>query len=380
MRRVGDLLLAAAVGVLDILFFSTAGSNLAELGSGHLSAIWLIAYAALGAVALIWRRRRPVAVYWLVWLHAVVGTSFVHGYQPVLGVLVALYTVGAHQPRHQAWLIAPTVAPFAVIAANEAWLAEPGRRVAVFTGLAAFYALFSAGIWALGYWTGLSRRRLAEAQRLRELEARLAVAGERERISRELHDIVAHSVTVMVLQAAGAQRVVHTDPQRAADALGQVEACGRQAMSELRRMLALHGAANEAGAGQPGLADLGELVEGVRRSGVPVEVMVEGEPQQVDPSVELAAYRTVQEALTNAAKHAGAGTATTVRLMWTDDLVVKVTNASPRQVPATSRTLSTGHGLLGLRERVAVVGGRLEAGHSDEGGYQVTVNLPVVPR
>ncbi len=379
MRHAGDLLLAIAVCLLDIFFFSTAGSNLAQVGSADHSAVWLMAYAALGATALIWRRRAPVAVYAVVWLHAIIGTAFVPGYQPVVGVLVALYTVGAHRARPMAWLIAPTVVPFAVIAVNEAWLAPEQRRVIVFTGLIAFYSLFSAGVWALAYWTGLSRRRLAESKRLREVEAALAVAEERTRISRELHDIVAHSVTVMVLQAAGAQRLVATDPQRAIDALGHVEAAGRQAMSELRRMLALQGADGQTPAQQPGLDDLGQLVDGVRRTGVPVEMVVEGEPRQLDPSVGLAAYRAVQEALTNAAKHAGVGAATTVRLMWTEDLVVKVTNALPRQAPATSQALSTGHGLLGLRERVAVVGGRLEAGHSN-GGYQVTVSLPVAAR
>jgi signal transduction histidine kinase len=383
MRRLGDLLLAIAVCLLDVFFFSTAGSNLAELGEGDLAAAWLIGYAALGAAALIWRRRAPVAVYAAVWLHAVIGTTFVHGYQPVLGLLIALYTVGAHRDRRMSWMIAPAVVPFSVIAVNEAWNSDAEQsRVLTFTGLVAFYALFSAGVWALGYWTAVSRRRLAESQRLREVEARLAVASERDRISRELHDIVAHSVTVMVLQAAGAQRVIGSDPQRAGEALSQIEAAGKQAMSELRRMLALHApdGQTQTPPQQPGLDDLGDLVDGVRRTGVPVEMVVEGEPRHVDPSVGLAAYRAVQEALTNAAKHAGVGVATTVRLMWTDDLVVRVTNAVPLQIPATSRALSTGHGLLGLRERVAVVGGRLEAGHRDEGGYQVTVSLPLAVR
>ncbi|GIH01992.1 two-component sensor histidine kinase [Rhizocola hellebori] len=379
MRRAGDLLLAIAICLLDVFFFSTAGSNLAELGAGDFAPVWLVGYAALGAAALIWRRRSPVAVYAIVWVHAVVGAALVHGYQPVLGMLVALYTVGAHRDRRLSWLIAPTVVPFSIIAVNEALYSETEAKALTFIGLVAFYTLFISGVWALGYWTALSRRRLAESQRMREVEAQLAVAQERARLSRELHDIVAHSVTVMVLQSAGAQRILRTDPQRAIDALTQVEATGRQAMSELRRMLALQGPDGEAQA-HPGLDDLGDLVDGVRRTGVPVEMVVEGEPKPVDPSVGLAAYRAVQEALTNAAKHAGVGAATTVRLMWTDDLVVRVTNAIPLQAPSTSRALSTGHGLLGLRERVAVVGGRLEAGHRDEGGYQVTVSLPVVAR
>ncbi|MBB5872675.1 signal transduction histidine kinase [Allocatelliglobosispora scoriae] len=378
-----DTLLVLAVCTLDVLFFSTFGGDLGQLGDGDLSSLGLLGYAALGCVALLWRRHAPAAVFGALLLHSVLGTLLVSGYQPVLGLLVALYSVGAHAPRRFAWLIAPATGSFAVVAANEAWLRrDESNPVTTLVGLTLFYALLSTGVWALGLLAGRSRRRLADSEQRRLGEARAAVDAERQRISRELHDIVAHAVTVMVLQAAGARKVLRADPERAADALTQVEELGRQAMSELRRMLAVQGLAGHGHSGpdgaeaehQLGLDDLSALMERVRATGVPVELVVEGRPQPVDPSVGLAAYRTVQESLTNVAKHAGG--AATVTLRWSEGLRVQVTNAAPVQRPGISATLSTGHGLLGLRERVAVVGGRLDAGPTDSGGFQVTALLP----
>jgi len=373
--------LALAVWVLDVALFSTAGSDLGQVGPGNLSPVWLIGYAALGAAALVWRKRAPLLVFGIVWLHALIGTTLVAGYQPVLPVLVAVYTIGARCPRQRAWVIAPAVLPSVVVAVNEAWKEAPDRRVPVFLGLLAVFILLATGVWALGYWTAVSRRRLAESQRLRKVEAELAVAHERERISRDLHDIVAHAVTMMVLQAAGAQRILRTDPARAEQSLGQVAELGRTAMNELRRMLAMN---NAAPAPEPepsvGLDDLDELLDRVRGSGVTIGFSQEGTPRRVDASVALAAYRTVQEALTNTAKHAGPQASAQVRLVWSDDLLVEVVDAGTvgiTQPPALSKELSTGHGLLGLRERVSIAGGRFDAARGDGGGFRVAAVLPV---
>ena len=373
--------LALAVWVLDVALFSTAGSDLGQVGPGNLSPVWLIGYAALGAAALVWRKRAPLLVFGIVWLHALIGTTLVAGYQPVLPVLVAVYTIGARCPRQRAWVIAPAVLPSVVVAVNEAWKEAPDRRVPVFLGLLAVFILLATGVWALGYWTAVSRRRLAESQRLRKVEAELAVAHERERISRDLHDIVAHTVTMMVLQAAGAQRILRTDPARAEQSLGQVAELGRTAMNELRRMLAMN---NAAPAPEPepsvGLDDLDELLDRVRGSGVTIGFSQEGTPRRVDASVALAAYRTVQEALTNTAKHAGPQASAQVRLVWSDDLLVEVVDAGTvgiTQPPALSKELSTGHGLLGLRERVSIAGGRFDAARGDGGGFRVAAVLPV---
>ena len=371
--------LALAVWVLDVAFFSTAGADLAEVAPGNLSPIWLIGYAALGAAALVWRKRAPLPVFGIVWLHALIGTTLVAGYQPVLAVLVAVFTVGAVCPRQRAWVIAPAVLPSVVVAVNEATKnAQDREPVPTFLGLLAVFTLLEAGAWALGYWTAVSRRRLAESQRLRKVEAELAVAEERARISRELHDIVAHTVTMMVLQAAGAQRILRTDPERAEQSLGQVAELGRTAMNELRRMLAM---TQPSPASEPetsvGLGDLDELLDRVRGSGVTVGFSQEGTPRRIDASVALAAYRIVQEALTNTAKHAGPQANAQVRLVWTDDLLVEVLDAGAARVPASSKELSTGRGLLGLRERVSIAGGRLDAARRDEGGFRVVAVLPV---
>lgn len=374
-RRAQDVLLALVVWLLDVALFSTAGTDLgAARGTGP--ALFIIGYVGLGAVALVWRRRAPVAVFGWVWLHAVVGIALVSGYQPVLALLVAVYTVGAYLPRRMSWLIAPALVPYAVIAANGAWLAPPARKAAVFVGLLLVYALFVGGVWGLGRWAGTSRRRLAAAEERRVTEAREAVAAERARISRELHDIVAHTVTVMMLQAGGAAKVMTVQPERAQAALGQIEELGRQAMAELRRMLAvLSTDAVDESAAQPGLGDLDELVGRMRATGMPVDLVVEGEPRRLDPSVGLAAYRTVQEALTNIAKHKGGDVPAVVRMVWADELLVKVTDGGAVNAPRSP--LSTGHGLLGLRERVAVAGGTLDAGPTGDGGFEVAAALPV---
>ncbi|WP_431729619.1 sensor histidine kinase [Verrucosispora sp. TAA-831] len=374
-----DVLVATAVWVLDLALFSTAGSDLAQAGPDG-STLLLAAFAALAPVALLWRRRAPVTVFALVSALGLVGTALVPGYQPVLGVLVALYAVGAHAPADRAWATVPALAPYLVIAANEAWLAgreDAGRRTAVFVGLALVYATVVAGVWALGRWAGSNRRRLAAAERLRVLEAQRAVTDERARISRELHDIVAHSVTVMLLQAGGARRIVTTDPDRAGQALAHIEQVGRQAVEELRRMLAVIAPGDAPAPAEdrhPGPAEIDDLVIRMRDAGLPVTVTVDGRPRPVDPSVGLAAYRTVQEALTNAARYAGPQATAIVRLTWGDDLEVEVRDTGGT---ASGGLPSTGRGLLGLRERVAVVGGELAAGPLPDAGFRVYARLPL---
>ncbi|MBF9127701.1 hypothetical protein I0C86_01625 [Plantactinospora sp. S1510] len=228
-------------------------------------------------------------------------------------------------------------------------------------------------------------------------EAGRAVAAERARISRELHDVVAHSVTVMLLQAGGARRILPTDPGRAATALGHIEEAGRQAVDELRRMLAVlvpddtvpadaeaPGPPGPAGpadnqAGLPGPDEIDDLVTRMRDTGLRIALTRDGTPRPVAPSVGLAAYRTVQEALTNAARYAGAHARVDVRIRWGDELSVEVCDDGPAgAVPAAGDPrLSTGHGLLGLRERVAVVGGELSTGPVPAGGFRVAARLPL---
>jgi len=222
----------------------------------------------------------------------------------------------------------------------------------------------------------MRQRRLKEEQ-LEDEKARAAAAisEERARIARELHDVVAHSVSVMVLQARGGRRVLESDPAEARQAFAAIERTGHEALDEMRRLLGMLRRSDEevALAPQPSLRELDRLVEQIRAAGLPVQVVREGEPRELPPGVELSAFRIVQEALTNALKHAGPARARVVIRYGADDLELEVADdgagAGNGSVP--------GYGLIGMRERVSVYGGELEAGRQAGGGYALRVRLPL---
>ncbi|MDQ4492317.1 sensor histidine kinase [Sinomonas sp. ASV486] len=222
----------------------------------------------------------------------------------------------------------------------------------------------------------------------RDAEARAQVELERTRISRELHDVVAHAVSVMVVQAGAAESILDTDPARARRALGAVQTTGREALNELRAMLAglRSGSESAALAPQPGLADVPELLDRLRASGLTVDIATSGEPHTLAPAVDLAAYRVVQESLTNVVKHAGAAPARiayqygprSLRIDIDDDgtaVPTAVPSSPVGAVPVTSR--SGGLGLRGMRERVELCGGSLEAGPTPPRGFHVRATLPL---
>jgi len=221
------------------------------------------------------------------------------------------------------------------------------------------------------------RARLAEERARRsEEEARRAVDEERRRITRELHDVLAHSVSVMTVQASAVRRRLQPEQEREREALRTVEETGRQALSEMRRLLGIMREAGEdaARAPQPGVAALRTLVEQVRSAGLPVELTVEGEPVRLPPGVDLSAYRIVQEALTNALRHGGNPAHAWVAVRYGDDDVeIEVANDGRSE----SNGEATGHGLVGMRERVAMCGGELRAGPREGGGFRISARLPV---
>jgi signal transduction histidine kinase len=215
----------------------------------------------------------------------------------------------------------------------------------------------------------------------REAQAAAAVSDERRRIARELHDVVAHSVSVMVVQSGAARRVLDAEPDHAVAALAEVERSGRQALSELRRLLGLMRDGDESTAArepQPTLAGLDDLVERARDAGLPVELRQEGTPFSLPMGCDLAAYRVVQESLTNALKHAGDGARATVLLRWSDDrLDLDISDTGQGlAVAAPDGDGPLGQGLLGMRERVALCGGDLQAGPSVRGGFRVHATIP----
>jgi signal transduction histidine kinase len=205
-----------------------------------------------------------------------------------------------------------------------------------------------------------------------------AIADERARIARELHDVVAHAISVIVLQARGGRRMLADAPDETRSALDAIERAGEQALAEMRRLLGMLREADErvALAPQPGLARLTDLADEVGAAGLPVDVRVEGDALELPPGVDVSAYRIVQEALTNALKHAGTARATVVVRYAGDAVELEVADDGA----GNGHGGGSGQGLVGLRERVAVYGGVLEAGAQPEGGYRVRARLPLPER
>jgi signal transduction histidine kinase len=239
-----------------------------------------------------------------------------------------------------------------------------------------FAAVFTIGPFAGGVVAGARARRVDEMERTREQQARVAVADERARIARELHDVVGHAISVMTVQAGAARLVFADDPDRARTALLAVEEAGRDALGEMRRMLSVLREETDADDGfdpQPGLGDLEHLVGRNREAGLDVCVDVAGDRRSVSSGVELTVYRIVQEALTNVRKHAGTARAE-VRICFENDaLVVVIENDGDR---VREGRANGGHGLVGMHERVALYDGELEVGPRAEGGFAVRARLP----
>lgn len=216
-------------------------------------------------------------------------------------------------------------------------------------------------------------QRAADLERERDTQAALAVAAERGRISRELHDVVAHALSVVVLQAQGAQAELDRRPERAREALDAIVGTGRTALSEIRRLLGALGQDTPDWEPQPGAERLPRLAADIRSAGTPVEFVVEGEPRPLSSTVDLAAYRIVQEALTNVLKHAGPDASVTIVMRYEpDELEIEVTDDGI----AADAPSGTGHGLEGMRERVNVLGGTFDAGPRPERGFAIRATLP----
>jgi signal transduction histidine kinase len=347
----------------------------------------------LGA-ALILAASVPIAVRrrWPLRVLLASGTATVAlsalGYDNGGGIatLFALYTVAAHTERALS-LRALGVTAVGILSTIAL---EVDRFDIRLPNIVASYLVF-ATVWLIGdnlrtrraYLAQLDERAMLLEREQSEQAAR-AVAEERSRIARELHDVVAHHVSVMVVQAAGARRVLDRDPAEAAEALSAVEDTGRQALVEMRRMVGVlrAGRWEDSRSPLPSLDRLDELLTQVREAGLPVELLVDGEPRSLPAGVDLSAYRIIQEALTNSLRHAGRATSR-VRLRYgSRDLAITIADdgrgvtAAARE-PGGRQGSDGGHGLVGMRERVALFGGRLEAGPGPSGGYVVSAWLPV---
>jgi signal transduction histidine kinase len=336
---------------------------------------WLIVPAGLAmTVPLAWRRVAPLPALLVVMaasaaagLAAADSDAVVQTPQsPFLAEILAVYSVAAHAERRTA-LIGLLVSWTALVAG------EPGDFVVMGPAW--------AGIWLAGR---LVRARERDAHRLRELAqalerervdaARLAAAEERTRIARELHDVIAHAMSTIVLEA-GAERVNLDEGQTSArQTLHSIERTGRQALAEMRRLVGVLRTEEDEPElfPQPSLTQLAFLIEQVGRAGLPVELRVVGEPVQLAPGLDISAYRIVQEALTNVLKHGGDARATVVVGYGDRTLEIEIADDGRGGTPDGS-----GHGIVGLRERVALFGGSLEAAGLEGGGFAVRARLPL---
>lgn len=317
---------------------------------------------ALTALPLAARRRYPLAVFWTVLL-AAVATAQVATWITVLAIAIAAYGAVAHSRNR-----VPTIAGL-VVAAVLAGIAFRDIGPNLPSWLGPFVVLLIAGVAAslVRFW----RQRLAVLEKAQEEATRTAVEEERSRIAGELHDVVTHNVSVMLIQAGAARRVMDASPERSKQALLAVEASGRAAMADLRHVMGLLAAA-EGLEPQPGLGELDSLVEGVRATGVPVTVSLSPPPGPLPPGVDLTAYRVVQEALTNTIKHAVGATASVTIGHEGDWMEIEVRDTGGGQGARSGN----GRGLLGLRERLAVYDGTLEAGPSAGGGFVLRARIP----
>jgi signal transduction histidine kinase len=351
------------------------GVALGELGHHRLGIAGSLLSAAQ-AVPLAARRR------WPGWTLAVVGAAFgvyqIAGYRSTfasVGLFIALYSAGAHQVRYRRPLAAAATAGYAVLAAILASRGSPERVIDWIT----FYLLLVA-CWGAG---AVIRSRAVAGEARRQQSVELAMAGERARIARELHDVVTHHVTAMVVQADATQFVLETAPDRAADGLGAISGTGRRALADLRHLLGVlesPGGGQDERAGEAGRApvtgSLPDLVARINSAGHPAELIEKGHPEPMAVGTRLAVYRVVQEGLTNAMKHAS-GQPTVAEVRYGDDEIsVEVSNDGPVQPDGS---FPAGRGLTGLRERVSRCGGNLSASARPEGGFSVRARLPRIP-
>jgi signal transduction histidine kinase len=367
--RLLDVAIAAA-----LLALAEAEVALGQVGAAR----WAAALVALAYTApLALRRLAPVAVFvWTIAMLAVLLQLEPHGdqFSVVLALLVVSFTVGRELDAARAWLVSGLGIGFFWAAT----FAGGGNL-----GDAVFGTLLYGGAWAFGQALRVRAQRLLDAteradrvEREREARERQAAQQERVRIARELHDIVSHSISLVTVKTQALRRRLEPAQQQEIEELREIEAITRQAMAELRR---LFGALRDDGerpplGPQPGLGELPVLVEQARAAGAPVELRLEGEPTPLAPGVDLAAYRIVQEAITNVLKHARPAAATVSIRFLPNLLEIEVHDTGAARTAVNG---AGGSGLIGMRERVALYGGDFAAGPSENGGFRVHATLPL---
>jgi signal transduction histidine kinase len=367
LALIGVVLTAVAVWSVNVIATPFAGPT-------WLKVIWPLLIGA----PLALRRRAPLLGWTIVWagisLQALITGNSPEGVELMFVLGVGSYSVAAYSTLRRALTGLAVTAVGCLIygqANHDIMSGNTGNEWS-----AAFFATAILAAWLAGVFVRSRREAVAQAARTAaaERQAERAVADERARMARELHDIVSHNLSVVVLQAAGAQAAGSSDT---GPTLEKIERSGRQALVEMRRLLGVLRQPDEPAAGpelspQPGMAELAALAEGVRAAGLPVVLVIDGDPGRLPAAVDISAYRIVQEALTNVLKHAGQASAQVSVRCGADEVLIEVTDDGDG--PQAARPTG-GHGLAGMRERVALFGGELTAGPKSDGGFAVRARL-----
>jgi signal transduction histidine kinase len=338
------------------------------------SALLLALYSVLLSVPLAWRRHSPFAAFTLIMaavlLQAVVTGDSSEGLHNIYSVGIATFAVAVYcERRRSTAALVIAMAVYGVYALENRDI-QSGRAADQWAG--SFFGVALVTVWLVGVFVRDRRlERLAAEHALAvERAAQEAVTVERARLARELHDVISHNLSVIVVQAAGARAAGSSTPE----ALEKIESSGRESLVEMRRLLGVlrHDGEDASLSPQPGIAAVGELVEQVCAAGVPIELAVDGDVEGLAPAVDLSVYRIVQEALTNVLKHAGHARARVAVTCLPDAVTVDITDDGC----GPTATIAVGHGLIGMRERVAMFGGDFEAGPGRDGGFVVHARVP----
>jgi signal transduction histidine kinase len=373
-RRVLDATVAVLLLVVTVIPLATRSLVAGQRPSD----IWAYLLAVALCVPFVFHRRFPVAAITVACCALVLYAVGRYNAYPGLPIFVLVAGVSLHSTRRRALL----AAGLAAVALSVAVWLQPERVATASTWVASLLAVAVAWLWGENLrnrrarWAAMEERaRRLEAER--EERDRQAVTDERLRIARELHDVVAHSMSVIAVQSGVANHVIDSRPAQARQALATIEATSRSALVELRRLLGVLRQGDDPVASlepNPGMAEIGRLADQIRSAGVEVELKIEGEPGELPPGVDLSAFRIAQEGLTNVLKHGG-GVARVLVRYSPGAVAVEIADdgrAGTDGAPAEG----TGHGLIGMRERVAVFGGQLTAGPVPGGGYQMSARLP----
>lgn len=377
--RSSDAGLAVIAFVLEVIgIIARAVNESGDFSISMLGDVPAATYLLLAAssIALLWRRSWPLIVLGATLTASVVWDVIGLADGPSLAILISLYGVGRYVEEDRRNLLGVAAAVIVVVADD---LMIEGEQLSV-VGLSIALVLLA---WYLGRrvrarreYLALVEERTEFLERARVAEAQRAVDEERARIARELHDVVAHRVSMITVQAGAAQTVAVSDPERAARAMAAVEVAGREALEELRQVLGLLRGPDEREGLVPvhGLKDIPDLVADMRSAGMDVSLSNEETPDVVPARVDLASYRIVQEALTNVLKHAGPKSEAVVRLSSEDRFLnIEVTDSGS----GASTLPGSGQGLVGMRERATLLGGTFEAGPRPSGGFRVIARLPL---